>query len=438
MQRIVDHSTTKHVARYQHTSRTNVITAATPPRTQAICNPIDPSYLTTTYARNATTGVLNSETHKLRGATPSADQNVVTQYAYSDATNPGLATSVIDPKSKTWTFHYTVAGDLDYTLAPAVGGVQPKTLYVYDAIGRRTAMLSPEGNKPGNNYLKYLWIYSYVPSGEIYQEQQPYLGKITTYGYDSSRNLVGTTNPDGNTIAYIYNAAGEQTSTQRGSAPAWVSDYDGFGNLSSQTDGSGKTTAYAYDSEDHLVGTTDPLGRTTSASYDAAGRRLSEQEPAGNCGAVPKTGCTTFGYSNADELTSINYNDGGATGNVTYTYDGVGRRKAMTDGTGTTSYTYDTLDRLTGTAAPAAQTVGYGYDLNGQVTGLSYPGAGKTVTRTYDDAGRLSSVQDWLSPSHTTSFSYNLDGALTGIQYPNNVSETYAPERSKRESCGYS
>jgi RHS repeat-associated protein len=60
--------------------------------------------------------------------------------------------------------------------------------------------------------------------------------------------------------------------------------------------------------------------------------------------------------------------------------------------------------------------VGYGYDLKGQLTSLTYPG-GQRVSRGYDDAGRWTSPSDWLG--RTTTFGYDPDGNLTTQAYPN-------------------
>jgi RHS repeat-associated protein len=101
-----------------------------------------------------------------------------------------------------------------------------------------------------------------------------------------------------------------------------------------------------------------------------------------------------------------------------YTYDADGRRVRMTDGTGTTTSTYDSLGRLTGSTDGAGNTLGYGYDLAGRLTSLTYP-SGVKVMRGYDAAGRLTSVTDWLG--HTTRFGYDQAGELTRVLYPNHV-----------------
>ena len=81
----------------------------------------------------------------------------------------------------------------------------------------------------------------------------------------------------------------------------------------------------------------------------------------------------------------------------------------MTDGTGTTTYTYDSLGRLTSTTNGAGAAVAYGYDLDNDVTSITYPN-GQVVTQGYDAVGNLTSVRDWLG--HTVTFTYDSDNDL--------------------------
>ena len=106
------------------------------------------------------------------------------------------------------------------------------------------------------------------------------------------------------------------------------------------------------------------------------------------------------------------------TPNVSYTYTLDGQRLTMQDGTGTSRYKYDSLNRLIQSANGAGKTVGYGYDLGGNLTTLTYPDNSK-VTRSYDAANRLTGVSDWLS--HTTGFSYDHDSNLINEQFPSSA-----------------
>ena len=93
----------------------------------------------------------------------------------------------------------------------------------------------------------------------------------------------------------------------------------------------------------------------------------------------------------------------------------------MTDGTGTTSYSYNSLNRLTKVVNGGGQATSYQYDLDGNLTALTYPN-GQTVTRSYDKASQLTGVTDWLG--HTTSFGYDPDANLTSQTFPNTVQST--------------
>ncbi|MDQ1503163.1 MAG: hypothetical protein QOD57_890 [Actinomycetota bacterium] len=47
---------------------------------------------------------------------------------------------------------------------------------------------------------------------------------------------------------------------------------------------------------------------------------------------------------------------------------------------------------------PSPLHVGYGCDLRGNLTSIAYPGTTGTVTRTFDDAGRLWKIRDLGQP----------------------------------------
>lgn len=86
---------------------------------------------------------------------------------------------------------------------------------------------------------------------------------------------------------------------------------------------------------------------------------MAKQDPGGNCGATPKTGCTTFTYDAANELKSITYSDG-VTPNVSnIAYDNDGQRTGMTDGTGTSAWVWDSLHRLSSYTNGASAQVQY-------------------------------------------------------------------------------
>ena len=133
-----------------------------------------------------------------------------------------------------------------------------------------------------------------------------------------------------------------------------------------------------------------------------------------------------FTYNNAGELTSMN--------------DNVGAPGA-TSWSQATQYSYANGQLLT-TTNPSGASVSYAYNNAGQVSCIGYPLSASTscaapasstntiVTKSYDNAGRLTSLTDWLG--NTTSYSYgdaNDPGAPTTVAYPSstglNLSYTY-------------
>ena len=75
---------------------------------------------------------------------------------------------------------------------------------------------------------------------------------------------------------------------------------------------------------------------------------------------------------------------------------------------------YDSLGRLA-SSNDSTGTVGYGYDLANNLKTITYPGS-KTVTRDFDDAGRMTSSTDWLA--NTTTFGFEADNSMKTTDLP--------------------
>lgn len=118
---------------------------------------------------------------------------------------------------------------------------------------------------------------------------------------------------------------------------------------------------------------------------------------------------------------------------ITYTFDALGRRTSMTDYTGTTFYDFDDLGRLT-TITISKNSIkgdgddlvlGYEYDLAGRRTAIVYPG-GERIQYTYDNAGRVSTVNN-TTRSLLFQYSYNpTTGQLTKLTRPNGIETDYS------------
>ncbi len=139
-------------------------------------------------------------------------------------------------------------------------------------------------------------------------------------------------------------------------------------------------------------------------------------------------------------VTTITYNQMGLVSRrsssngavVDFSYDVLGRNTSMTDYTGSTFYEWDELSRLTAVIKSKNATKGDGDDLKlsyefniaGLRTAVVYPG-GERVEYSYDDAGRMKTVNN---VTHSLLFTYTYNpatGQLTKLTRPNGIETVY-------------
>jgi RHS repeat-associated protein len=214
-----------------------------------------------------------------------------------------------------------------------------------------------------------------------------------------------------------------------------------LGNETSITDPSGNTTTNAFTNTSYptsMTSSTNALSEVTSYNYDADGRVVKATNPDTTSVATSYDAdgrvCTQ-----SDNGTSYGCGAGsGVSGVVSYAYNGASDRTSMVSyspASATTTYAYAT-GQLTSTTDSNAKTVSYVYNYTGQMACETYPvdvttGCGTfaspgtasstntLVKDTYDSAGRLSTVADWLG--NTTSYTYAntwTPDSPTKITYP--------------------
>jgi YD repeat-containing protein len=422
-----------HVTTMTYDANANLLTStdALNRRTVSTYDPLndlltttDPNGVTTTMTYDAH-GNLLSKSAPLVGS----GQNQVTTYQYTDPAHPGDLTGMVDPNGAPWTYAYDAYGDRVISTDP----LGDKTTSAYDTVGRLTATTTPTGNVPGTNPSAYTTKFTYDNFGDLRTSTDP-LGHITTREYDPDRNLAKLTDAKNNVTQYTYDLANELKAVTRGygtpQATTETTDYNPDGAILDQIDGKGNKVSYGYDPLARVTSQiVDPTGlnRVSTSTYDGVGNLLTVTDPEGQV--------TTRAYDAANELLSVTYSDGKTPNVTSVIYDADGQRTAMTDGTGTTGWTIDSLHRITGSSftptGASVLTVGYGYDLKGQLTNLTYPG-GLAVARIYDLAGRVKSVQDWLGS--TTTFTYDANSNLMTQTVPSTtpVIDTYTHDTADR------
>ncbi|MFS2036974.1 Ig-like domain repeat protein [Polaromonas sp. CT11-55] len=318
-----------------------------------------------------------------------------------------LATSSLALGSHTLSAEYAGDTNNDPSTSGAVSvEINTGTLtwqYGYDAMGRPTTVLDPNG----------LATYTYYDSlGRPIQTQQPAnIGSATPtttgFAYNAADGLTQVTDPRNLATTYSPNGLGSVTAQTSPDTGTSQYTYDAVGNVLTKTDARGKLTQYTYDNGDRLTRVQYATGTDSVFEYDG--------------GSTPTPAVM-------GELTKIT----DASGQMVYTYDSMGHRAGKTQTTGartfTVGYTWGSsgsaLDKLTAITYPSGTRVNYSYDSYGDVSGITVnpPNANGVGTNTGSALPMLSAITrnaeskltgwTWAS-TKTQAISYDSNGQIS-------------------------
>jgi RHS repeat-associated protein len=230
---------------------------------------------------------------------------------------------------------------------------------------------------------------------------------VTTYTYGVFDNLLNVTQ-GAQTRTYAYDGMGRSTDVTTPEAGHINFQYNSFNQVSQQTDARGVKTNLGYDT----------LNRLHTIGYDVSGAP-----------GVPATPGVTYTYG-----TSFAQNING-------------RLQQILDGLGSETYTYDSLGRATQLQKVINGTtynIGYGYNLAGELTSLTYP-SGHVVQQSFDAIGRLCEIAPQTTGCGTATspyasgYAYNPASEATGINFGNGVNATFgfSADRLQMTSLSY-
>ena len=240
----------------------------------------------------------------------------------------------------------------------------------------------------------------------------------------------------------VYDPAGRTLTSTTGNGDTTTTTYDATGSALSVTDPSGNTTVNCYYWQTSTCASNAPSGGGLGIQLYSTTSPPTQQNPGGivttytytpsgrNASTVGPSGVSADSYDPADNLLSVTNTASSTfiqTPNVSYIYNNDDTQQSMLDGNGTNVYTYDQLGNQTGqrfipnSGSPVASSnVTHSYYPNGELETIGYPAtvsaANPTVTYSYNAAGQMLSVADWLG--NTTSFGYDPNGNVTSAAYP--------------------
>lgn len=378
-----------------------------------------------TNGRNFATGYSYDGLNRLKTITYPADP---TSQAGHDPVNIDYAPSTINtPASKTVTrgtganalIEKTIYDGFGRPTNVTLGGVQ--TAYSYDALGRMTFKSNPD-------------------------IVTPTLG--TTYTYDALDRIKTITYADHNTIGYTYGAATTSVKDERNYTTTY--GYRAYGNPNqtylmqiTPPESSAKVTitrttrdqidtvkqgsltrSYHYYPTGYLNTVTDPEIGTTTYGRDEAGNMTTRE--------VGTSGQTVYTYDLQNRLTYVTYP--GTTPLIHHTYTNTNKLKTVSAGASTRTLDYDATDNLISDALSIDGynfNVGYGYNANDQLSSITYPQSGKTVSFSPDVLGRPTTATDTAAGGYASNVTYWPSGQVKQISYQNGTVSNYGqkPDR---------
>ena len=386
----------------------------------------------------------------------STDEGIQYSYAYN---SDGQVTSVTDAMDNVKQFVYNEGGELiqeintlgdsrTYTYT-ALGKVQTvtdeagrKTVYEYEIGGRLKNIQHPTGN---------IESFTYDGNGNIKTHINE-LELTTTYTYDCLNRLTEIITPNGGSKKYTYDEVGNVTSMTNELGYTTTYSHSPTGQLEKVIDALGFETHYTYDELDKLIevkqfgevdGTdgidvnlehmnhinetnrvttykrnllgqvtsiTDALGTSEHFKYSPTGQLIEK---------IDKEGYTTeYDYTSQGSVNYIKYEDGKE---VQMAYNPLGQLIEVNDWLGVTDIDVDPLGRPLSVTNHRNEQVKYSYGKAGERRSLTYPN-GKTIKYHYDDALRLTQIQDG---EQFTNYIYDQQSRLVKKQYPNDTSTAY-------------
>ncbi|RYD82236.1 MAG: RHS repeat protein, partial [Verrucomicrobiaceae bacterium] len=274
---------------------------------------------------------------------------------------------------------------------------------------------------------------------------------VTTTGYDDSGNVALVTDPLDHEWKYVYDGRNRKTDefgpsvfdveAQANIEPHTQWAYDGVGNTVKVIDAKGSRAGAA------------PGAGTTDMRYDKANRLYETEGPAVAtlAGTLQRPLTKTFYDKNGnvediddanrhvthnvyDELNRLLSTRDAELNTVSYSYDAVGNRTAITDPRGTTTLEYDGLNRLTKSTDAATKATRFEY--NGLTKTARVDAQSRRTEYRYDSRHRLEKVW-YYAPDGTPVDDATNAWRTYGYDDAGNLLSVVEPQKGGAADVGY-
>ncbi len=415
----------------------------------------------------------------LSKATVGSDSQGTSTYVYL-----GNTVTAYDPAGKWKTFATDGFGNLIQVTEPNPAGGTLLTSYAYGLLGHLKTVTMPRSTGTQTRSFAY--------SGNLLMSATNPENGTVSYTYNAYNKVATRTDAKGQATAYTYDSYARLTEVQR--YPSGISGgedtcqretyyYDG--SVPTGFDSNYPQNAVGHLSAIQYLGGHDPSNPSVPCdttftelyNYGTPGAPVGKellvtrtlQQSGVGWSPYTTTLAATFSYDNEGRMTQETYptDNSGATANLSYTFDSMGRLNTMTDNvamqqlitgatygpanelisiTGTAygwageSRGYNSLKQLTGVTSGSVG-ISYAYPAtgnNGKISSQTDAVSGETVTYTYDALNRLATAA--TQPSFSTpwgqSFTYDGFGNLTNVAVTQGSAPTFTATYDANNHAG--
>lgn len=361
-----------------------------------------------------------------------------------------------------WGFEYTQRGDV-WKITEAENNSN-ETEYVFDKMRRLTTVTRPdesiityaydhEGNlETITNPQQHSIEYDYTPLGEIDKFYSAITGLESDYVYNINDQLESVTGYYNNTYNYDYDGAGRLDKITDPLNRDWIYSFDPASNSSAITDprstisrttfdydtltstvitGEAGENESIYDSSSvinafgEIVSIEDRRNKTTSIVPDHTNQKITTTLPGSHEIVVDfdASGAPTWITEPSNEKSNILYDQKGRIDKIEYYnssdskvatvdlgFDRNDQLKTTVENGKTISRTYDELGRLDTYTDSNGNLIDYDYYPDDQLQKITYPGGEFWVEYDYDENNRLKEISDSKGNTVDIRYERNLSG----------------------------